>query len=54
MRRNLGYVDGPNISIDYVSALAAELVRRKAEVIVARAVQNVVAVMTYPPIVRIE
>src|SRR5262245_13583694 len=50
--KDLGYVDGQNISIDYVSsdgryerlpALAAELVRRKAEVIVAPAVQNVVA-----------
>ena len=48
----LGYVDGRNILIDYVSsdgkyerlpALAAELVRRKAEIIVAPAVQNVVA-----------
>jgi len=50
--KDLGYVEGRNISIDYVSsdgryerlpALAAELVRRKVEVIVAPAVQNVVA-----------
>src|SRR5262245_26239951 len=50
--KDLGYVQGQSISIDYVSsdgryerlpALAAELVRRKAEVIVAPAVQNVVA-----------
>src|SRR5262245_60339726 len=50
--KDLGYVDGQNITIDYVSsdgryerlpALAAELVGRKAEVIVAPAVQNVVA-----------
>src|SRR5262245_2074487 len=50
--KDLGYVDGQNVSIDYVSSdgryerlptLAAELVRRKADVIVAPAVQNVVA-----------
>jgi len=50
--KDLGYVDGQNITIEYVSSdgryerlpsLAAELVRRKVEVIVAPAVQNVIA-----------
>src|SRR5262249_3933794 len=50
--KGLGYVDGQTLTIEYVSsdgryerlpALAAELVRRKVEVIVAPAVQNVVA-----------
>ena len=50
--KDLGYVDDQNIRIEVVSSdgkyerlptLAAELVRRKVEVIVAPAVQNVVA-----------
>src|SRR5262245_49044841 len=50
--RDLGYVDGRNVMLDTVSsdgkyerlpALAAELVRHKVDVIVAPAVQNVVA-----------
>jgi putative tryptophan/tyrosine transport system substrate-binding protein len=51
--RELGYVDGQNISIEYVSsegkyerlpALAAEFVRRKVDVIVVPADQNALAV----------
>jgi ABC-type uncharacterized transport system substrate-binding protein len=51
--RELGYADGQNISIEYVSsegkyerlpALAAELVRRKVDVIVVPADQNALAV----------
>jgi putative ABC transport system substrate-binding protein len=50
--RDLGYVEGRNITIEHLSsegkyeklpALAAELVRRKVDVIVAPAAQNVVA-----------
>src|SRR5262247_75919 len=50
--QDLGYVDGRNITIEYVSsdgkyerlpALAADLVRHKSDVIVAPAAQNVVA-----------
>src|SRR5215467_87393 len=50
--QDLGYMDGRNITIEYVSsdgkyerlpALAAELVRHKSDVIVAPAAQNVVA-----------
>jgi putative ABC transport system substrate-binding protein len=50
--RDLGYVDGRNITIEYLSsdgryeklpALAADLVRHKADIIVAPAVQNVFA-----------
>jgi putative tryptophan/tyrosine transport system substrate-binding protein len=50
--RELGYVDGRNITIEYLSsegkyetlpALAAELVRHKVELIVAPAAQNVIA-----------
>src|SRR5262245_27984247 len=50
--RDLGYVDGSNTSIEYLSsdghyerlpALAADLVRHKSDVIVAPAAQNVVA-----------
>src|SRR5215470_1318403 len=51
--RELGYVDGQNISLEYVSsegkyerlpALAAEFVRRKVDVIVVPADQNALAV----------
>ncbi len=51
--RELGYADGQNISLEYVSsegkyerlpALAAELVRRKVDVIVVPADQNALAV----------
>ena len=50
--RDLGYVDGQNIRIEHLSsegqyerlpALAAELVRRQVDIIVAPAAQNVVA-----------
>jgi putative ABC transport system substrate-binding protein len=50
--RDLGYVDGQNIRIEYLSSdgryerlpgLAADLVRHKVDVIVAPAVQNVMA-----------
>ena len=50
--RELGYVDGSNVSIEYVSsdghyeslpALAANLVRHNVDVIVAPAAQNVIA-----------
>ena len=50
--QDLGYVDGRNITIEYVSsdgkyerlpALAADLVRHKSDVIVAPAAQNVMA-----------
>jgi putative ABC transport system substrate-binding protein len=50
--RDLGYVEGQNITIEHLSsegkyerlpALAAELVRRKVDIIVAPAAQNVVA-----------
>jgi len=60
--RDLGYVDGGNITIEYLSsegkyerlpALAADLVRLKVDIIVAPAAQNVVAAKQATPTIPI-
>ena len=60
--RDLGYVDGGNITIEYLSsegkyerlpALAADLVRLKVDIIVAPAAQNVIAAKQATPTIPI-